>query len=85
MIVLRYNKKIIRLKRRGCKYTPNWSIVMTSKKSSSFTKKIGFYNMADNSRSCFISTELLADCVNKGAKVSFRVKLILGLLSLAYL
>lgn len=74
---LKFNKLVVRLKRKGCNGYPLYEIVLMKQKSrrdSIILEKLGFINPQFNARVFIINSQRLAFWLNRGVIVHNTVK-----------
>lgn len=75
--VKKFNKLVIRFRRRGCRFYPFYEIGVLDQMQRSrgrFIEKLGYFNPNFTERRLEIDGEKLAYWLNKGAVVSVTVK-----------
>lgn len=74
---IKYNQKIIRLRKKGCFKYPVYDIVVMyayKRSKADFIEKLGFFNPNCKERLLFINTNRLAFWLNKGVKLTGSLK-----------
>ena len=76
-MVVKYNEKIIRLRKKGCFKYPVYDIVVTysyKRNKADFIERLGFFNPNLKERVLFIDTDRLAFWLNKGVKLTSSLR-----------